>query len=321
MNKKLFGWIFIFLVFWTVLGAHIDGWAHHNVPELETFFTPWHAVLYSGFFASFLFLLINAIINHGKGKNWRNSLPSGYGTSLIGGFIFLIAGFGDMIWHIIFGIEESVDALLSPTHLGLALGMGLMALGAFRNNLNEKSNKIGWTTILSLALTLSLLSFMIQFGNPVVETYASSQDITQPERYSQIMGILGIYITTMLFMSFILLMILRWKIPFGGITLMLALFIALASIMEENYFFIIGAFLTGLLADLFIKYFDVNPQKNFHLFSFLLPVVFFIFYFIILLFTKGIGWNIHMWTGALIGPGILSWLLSYLFVFCWRCKS
>ena len=34
-------------------GATLDGWAHTHVPErLETFFTPWHAVLYSGFLAS-----------------------------------------------------------------------------------------------------------------------------------------------------------------------------------------------------------------------------------------------------------------------------
>ena len=27
----------------------LDAWAHNNVPGLETFFTPWHAVFYSGF--------------------------------------------------------------------------------------------------------------------------------------------------------------------------------------------------------------------------------------------------------------------------------
>jgi hypothetical protein len=32
-------------------GASLDLWAHVHRPELETFFTPWHAVLYAGFFA------------------------------------------------------------------------------------------------------------------------------------------------------------------------------------------------------------------------------------------------------------------------------
>jgi hypothetical protein len=31
-----------------VAGVFTDGWAHLNRPGLESFFTPWHAMLYSG---------------------------------------------------------------------------------------------------------------------------------------------------------------------------------------------------------------------------------------------------------------------------------
>ena len=36
---------------WLTAGLYLDGWAHSHVPELETFFTPWHGVLYSGYAA------------------------------------------------------------------------------------------------------------------------------------------------------------------------------------------------------------------------------------------------------------------------------
>ena len=36
---------------------------------------------------------------------------------------------GDMFWHIIFGIEVSIDALLSPTHLLLLIGALLILSG------------------------------------------------------------------------------------------------------------------------------------------------------------------------------------------------
>src|SRR5919204_4826761 len=36
---------------WFQFGAYLDAWAHVHRPDLETFFTPWHAVLYSGFLA------------------------------------------------------------------------------------------------------------------------------------------------------------------------------------------------------------------------------------------------------------------------------
>ncbi|MDQ6934088.1 MAG: hypothetical protein M3130_02130 [Actinomycetota bacterium] len=32
-----------------ITGLYADGWAHLNVGGLETFFTPWHAMLYGSF--------------------------------------------------------------------------------------------------------------------------------------------------------------------------------------------------------------------------------------------------------------------------------
>ncbi len=50
--------VMVALCSWLMGGLYLDGWAHNHVPELETFFTPWHAVLYSGFFAVAGFLAI-----------------------------------------------------------------------------------------------------------------------------------------------------------------------------------------------------------------------------------------------------------------------
>jgi hypothetical protein len=33
---------------WVVAGMVLDAWAHQNASQLETFFTPWHAVLTPG---------------------------------------------------------------------------------------------------------------------------------------------------------------------------------------------------------------------------------------------------------------------------------
>ena len=37
---------------WVVGGLFLDGWAHVNQPGLETFFSPWHGVFYTGFIVS-----------------------------------------------------------------------------------------------------------------------------------------------------------------------------------------------------------------------------------------------------------------------------
>src|ERR687898_883364 len=50
----------------------------------------------------------------------------------VGAGIFAASGVGDLIWHLLFGIEAWMEALLSPTHVGLTLGVGLLVSGPWR---------------------------------------------------------------------------------------------------------------------------------------------------------------------------------------------
>src|ERR1700730_10589836 len=82
-----FDWIMVVVSVWWLGGLFIDGWAHSNIPQLETFFTPWHAVFYSGYLAVATTLIIKMLQNlrqiapatDGTVPSWaalvRNSLP------------------------------------------------------------------------------------------------------------------------------------------------------------------------------------------------------------------------------------------------------
>ena len=50
-------WIMLIASAWLVTGLQLDAYAHATTPELETFWTPWHAVLYSGIAVSGLTLV------------------------------------------------------------------------------------------------------------------------------------------------------------------------------------------------------------------------------------------------------------------------
>jgi hypothetical protein len=41
---------------WLIIGLFVDGYAHQNLAELETFFTPWHGIFYSGVMATALWI-------------------------------------------------------------------------------------------------------------------------------------------------------------------------------------------------------------------------------------------------------------------------
>ena len=103
------------LALWLIAGLFVDGWAHRNLDGLETFFTPWHALFYSGFAAT-------AACGWSIWSGSTRRVPVGYRSGIIGVGIFALGGVGDLIWHSVFGIEVSLDALLSPTHLAVADG-------------------------------------------------------------------------------------------------------------------------------------------------------------------------------------------------------
>src|SRR5581483_7759023 len=58
-----FDWTMVVVSIWWLGGLFIDGWAHSNIPQLETFFTPWHAVFYSGYLAVVITLLVKIVLN------------------------------------------------------------------------------------------------------------------------------------------------------------------------------------------------------------------------------------------------------------------
>src|SRR5947209_1401824 len=99
-----FDWIATVLFAILIGGVYLDGWAHNHGKVDNTFFTPWHAVLYSGLALVGIFLVVNLLLNHRKGYPWLEALPPGYSVSLLGLVVFGVGGWLDMILHILLRI-------------------------------------------------------------------------------------------------------------------------------------------------------------------------------------------------------------------------
>src|ERR671933_1633817 len=92
----------------------------HLLRRPETFFTPSHAMLYTGVG---LLIIAAAVSAHLLRKNDEQIRTKSFSTAfkllIIGSAVSIIAGPSDYLWHQVFG----VDGLLSPTHLTLVTGM------------------------------------------------------------------------------------------------------------------------------------------------------------------------------------------------------
>jgi hypothetical protein len=158
---------------WFVGGLFVDGWAHTHNKVDQSFFTPWHGILYSGWMVVALFLIIHALLARSRGATWRTALPQGYFLSLVGAIGFGVGGLADMAWHIAFGIERGTEALLSPSHLLLAVSMALVVSGPFRARLHTPAKDFAHQlpAVVSLALVLSVVAFFTQATHPAAQLW------------------------------------------------------------------------------------------------------------------------------------------------------
>lgn len=316
-----FDWAFLAPCTWLMVGISLDGWAHNHIPSLETFFTPWHGVLYSGYLSIAVFLLAALVRNHRRGFSWLQALPVGYGLSLLGAGIFAIGGTLDLVWHTLFGIEHNVEALLSPTHLLLALGAVLMLSGPFRaawertNAATAEVRRSLFPMLFSLAYVLAIFTFFTQFANPIANSLADQHTI---EGLIDL-GVAAILLQTALFMGCALLALRRWRLPLGAFTLINLVSSIVSSLMAKSSLVLgvaVFALATGLLLDLLNKGLRPNAERAvaLRIFAFAAPVIIYGMYFLGLALIKGIAWSVHLWVGSIFMAGVVGLLLSYVLV-------
>lgn len=320
---------------WLVVGVYLDGWAHiRSLPE--SFFTPWHGIIYSGFGFLAAALAAAAVMGRSRMGGWRQALPDGYGLSFIGAGLFMLAGAADFGWHAAFGIEADLEALYSPPHLLLAAGGALIATGPLRSAWKSASvSRPGlWRAILAGTLLLSMFTFFTSESHPFVHPWAWSKfepravdarALALPalpaggvgsRELTQTLGVSSFLIQSGLFMGIALLLIRRWggSLPFGWVTFMVALNAAGVSIFHSTPWTIPVAVAGGLMGDLLYRWLAPSTEAlaRLRLWSAFVPIALYACYFAALFIQGGVWWAAHLWVGAIAISGLAGWLVSYL---------
>jgi hypothetical protein len=321
-----FDWLMVGLGAWMHAGLYLDGWAHIHVPALETFFTPWHAVLYSGYLACAVALAWTFYRGRRRGASRSRALPSGYGLSLVGACIFLGAGLADMLWHVVFGIENGVEGLISPSHLALAAGGGLIVTGPLRAGLHRGAT-VGqrWLSrlplVLSLTLFLSLITFFTEYVSPYGTTWVAKTPGGMVFLYQSV-GLAGFLVQPAVLMGLVLYVLRRQALPLGSLTLILTVSVALMAVIHDKYldtgpYPLIGAaVVAGLIGDVLLAWLRPSPERPraFRTVAFAVPALQYLFYFLAVMLWARVTWSVHLWTGAIVIAGGVGWLLSYLVI-------
>ncbi|MCB0208900.1 MAG: hypothetical protein KDJ52_06210 [Anaerolineae bacterium] len=305
---------------WAVFGVYLDGWAHYHIPDLDSFYTWWHAVLYSGVSIGGIILTIIGLRNYGRGLPLAQTLPRGYGLTYVGIGLFACGGVGDMLWHTLFGIEIGIEALLSPTHLMLAVGGVLAVSGplqaAKKSRLDALPTLAQIPIVISVSCTLSIVSYITAFAHPLVYPWAGLDHRPDAIWFGQALGIAAIVLQSAILMTILLPVVARWRLMPGSFTMILTLNAIALSVIQYTFALISVAVLAGLLCDLL--YGQLKPFTGeavaFQIFAFAVPTLFYSVYFLVLLLTEGLWWSPHLFCGASFMAGLVGWLISRLMI-------
>jgi len=305
-------WVLLIASAWLVSGLQLDAYAHATTPELETFWTPWHGVLYSGIAVSGLTLVWLMRPRLPVIPTYRTvlALPNALRVPIAGMALLLVGGGVDTLWHNIFGIEQGLEIFVSPSHELIILGMALVAAGPALMLATKPGRGLSGAdgTLACLSALLSALPLHIYslHASALGSTYFGRAGGTIRIFSTDAQLMHGYLFSTVLLLLPILIMGRRWRLPFGVPAVLVAVPALLMHVMfhsEDGWWPALtvagaaaGAELVLRLAGRAVRW---SPDARWIAIGLLAPLIVWGAVLVAATWTVGVGWNVHMVSGLL----------------------
>ncbi|MEU8229092.1 hypothetical protein AB0C12_05730 [Actinoplanes sp. NPDC048967] len=306
-------WVLLVASAWLVSGLQLDAYAHATTPELETFWTPWHGVLYSGIAVSGLTLvwLMRPRLPVIPTYSTVLALPNALRIPIAGMALLLVGGGVDTLWHNVFGIEQGLEIFVSPSHELIILGMALVAAGPALMLAGQPGRGLSVAdgTLATMSALLSVLPLHIYslhasalgtmyYGEPgdgTVRIFSFDAQVMHGYLFS----------TVLLFLP-ILIMGRRWRLPIGVPTVLVAVPAVLMHLMfssDAGWWLALtvagaaaGAELVLRLAGRVVRW---SADARWFAAGVVAPLIVWGTVLVVAAQTVGVGWNVHMVSGLL----------------------
>jgi hypothetical protein len=309
---------------WFTLGLFLDAYAHANFPQLESFFTPWHAVFYSGFAATAGWILWTVWTYVRNGRRGVAAVPTGYGMTMVALPVFAVSGGIDLVWHEVIGIETTTDIFFSPSHLGLIGSMIVILTSPLRAAWADPelparpSLRVLLPAVLTLSFAVSLVLLFLTYGNAlllssrmVVAMFSTVDDGGAGSLASRIV------LTSFVLLAPLLLVARRWHLPAGTATIAYTVAALISAVLNgfERLTIPLAIVVAGVLVDLLATWLRPGPDRRaaFWIFGTLAPLVTWVVYLGAASLAEGVlPAVVEFWTGMPVIVALLGWALAAL---------
>lgn len=283
---------------WMIAGLFLDGWAH-EAERPETFFSPWHGILYSGFVAAITWF---AWDGRRAGKATTRPVGASDRLATLGLVVFVVGAVGDGLWHEIFGIEVDLEALVSPSHLALLLGGFLMVSSPVRTAaLDAAETEPRWADWYPQAVTITLATALVAFFTLYLSPFryaGATWGATGREReLSEVVSLASVLAANLILVSPSIYILRRWRPPMGTFTLLFtAVAVGLAGLRGFELIELALAFLVGgVVADVLTRArFGVAVVAGGA------AAALWTTFFGVADLSYGVDWSVELWSGAIV---------------------
>jgi hypothetical protein len=300
-----FSWLVVLTCAWILGGLYVDGYFHVHDDSLESFFTPWHALLYSGVAAATLVHLL-------EGRR-AGGLRPGYGWSLVGGLVVSVAGAADMVWHTAFGVEADLEALLSPPHLMLILAGTLVLAGPLRAALLAGTGAL--PAAFSAAFVVTGLAFFTQYANPFTHLYpvagyaidgGEALDSTPAlAGLSTVAGVAGVVVFAALVAGSVAVLRTLAGLPAGAYVVAVAVPVAFLGTLRGTLFLLPAAVVAGLLTE------QLRGRLGPAALAAAATALLFTGWALTLALTRDVAWSVELLSGAVCSAVAAGYLVGW----------
>lgn len=299
----------------------------HLLNQPDSFFTPSHAMLYTGIGLIAISAGVGSYLLRRKKIKQYNSISRSFKLLLIGSFLSLIAGPLDYLWHQSFGL----DGLLSPTHMTLATGMLINSVAVFIGLYGVMNNISHWKNLAKIFLIPCLSSLWLtsiwyvfilvlpfsesEFFNFNLDTYSATliasiflplinsiMFLYSSKVFNNIFGYTSIIIALLVLVNTF-----STILPTGNI---------LSSIIPWYFVSILGA---SLLADIILNsnFIRVNSKQfknNKLIASSIIGSIFYFFNYPMIVWTYGTFLNVNLGSLNAVLPTFLNTIVTVTFI-------
>jgi hypothetical protein len=173
--------------------------------------------------------------------------------------------------------------------------------------------------LLSAASAVAGIAIFSAIASPLVQPFAAKDPAgaiptSIDPSFEQAFGLASVIVQTLVMMSFFLVAVRTWTLPFGALALLISLPSAVQAVSVNNYWLILAVLIAGLIAEVVVALVGGSPLHGapLHGVATLVPALYVGSILAALWLTVGLAWPVTVIAGSVVYASATGLFLSFV---------